>query len=124
APPNVKGWEGGPSWLNTATVVARLNFAHALALGGGELNLADPDPTRSVAVAVDPSALARRQRITEPEALVSFYSDLLVQGDVEKRGRPRLVAFLPEAQPEGPPRDRRIGKMIQALMTMPEYQWA
>jgi hypothetical protein len=33
APPNVKGWPGGPSWLNTATVLERDNFAAALATG-------------------------------------------------------------------------------------------
>src|SRR5262249_23733192 len=27
APPNVKGWPGGRAWLNTATVLARQNFA-------------------------------------------------------------------------------------------------
>ena len=32
-PPNVKGWPGGPSWLNTSTVLARDNFAGALAMG-------------------------------------------------------------------------------------------
>ena len=38
APPNVKGWEGGKAWLNTATVLARHNFAHALVNGMGDLN--------------------------------------------------------------------------------------
>ena len=33
APPNVKGWPGGPSWLNTSTVLERDNFAGALAMG-------------------------------------------------------------------------------------------
>jgi len=33
APPNVKGWPGGPSWLNTATLLERDNFAGALAMG-------------------------------------------------------------------------------------------
>jgi hypothetical protein len=32
-PPNVKGWPGGQSWLNTATLLARDNFAGALAMG-------------------------------------------------------------------------------------------
>ena len=32
-PPNVKGWPGGPSWLNTSTMLARDNFAGALAMG-------------------------------------------------------------------------------------------
>jgi hypothetical protein len=33
APPNVKGWPGGPSWLNTATLLERDNFAGCLAMG-------------------------------------------------------------------------------------------
>jgi hypothetical protein len=33
APPNVKGWPGGQTWLNTSTVLARQNFAQALAMG-------------------------------------------------------------------------------------------
>jgi uncharacterized protein (DUF1800 family) len=33
APPNVKGWRGGRDWLNTSTVLARQNFAQALAMG-------------------------------------------------------------------------------------------
>ena len=32
-PPNVKGWPGGRSWLNTATVLARHNFAQTVASG-------------------------------------------------------------------------------------------
>src|SRR5262249_9226668 len=33
APPNVKGWPGGSSWLNTSTALERTNFAEALAMG-------------------------------------------------------------------------------------------
>jgi hypothetical protein len=33
APPNVKGWREGQNWLNTSTVLARQNFAQALAMG-------------------------------------------------------------------------------------------
>ncbi|MBV9848889.1 MAG: DUF1800 domain-containing protein [Armatimonadetes bacterium] len=29
-PPSVKGWDGGPAWINTATMMARLNFANTL----------------------------------------------------------------------------------------------
>jgi hypothetical protein len=34
APPNVKGWREAKTWLNTATVLARDNFAQSLAMGG------------------------------------------------------------------------------------------
>jgi uncharacterized protein (DUF1800 family) len=33
APPNVKGWPGGPAWLNTSTLLERDNFAWAVATG-------------------------------------------------------------------------------------------
>ena len=33
APPNVKGWRGGKAWLSTSAVLARHNFAQALAMG-------------------------------------------------------------------------------------------
>jgi hypothetical protein len=33
APPNVKGWPGGQTWLNTSTVLARQNFGQGLAMG-------------------------------------------------------------------------------------------
>jgi uncharacterized protein (DUF1800 family) len=124
APPNVKGWEGGTSWLNTATVVARHNFAYALALGGGALNLAEPDPTRSAAVAVDPSSLARRLRLREPEDVVALYVDLLLQGDLSQAARKRLVAFVEEGPREGPGREQRVREMIHALLTVPEHQLA
>jgi hypothetical protein len=33
APPNVKGWRTGTDWLNSATLLARNNFAEKVALG-------------------------------------------------------------------------------------------
>ena len=33
APPNVKGWPGGKTWLNSATVLARQNFAQTMTVG-------------------------------------------------------------------------------------------
>jgi uncharacterized protein (DUF1800 family) len=29
-PPTVKGWDGGPAWINTSTMLARFNFVNAL----------------------------------------------------------------------------------------------
>ena len=33
APPNVKGWRTGTDWLNSATLLARNNFAEKVAVG-------------------------------------------------------------------------------------------
>jgi uncharacterized protein (DUF1800 family) len=34
APPNVKGWDGGPTWINTSTLLTRFNFVNALVSTG------------------------------------------------------------------------------------------
>jgi hypothetical protein len=122
APPNVKGWPGGKAWLNTATVLARANFAQQLSSGTGQLNLSDPSAT--VAVAVDPSALLRLEKISEPPQVVSFLVDLLLQGDTTVPERDRLTAFVAAGKPDGPAMDQRVRETVHSIMTMPEYQLA
>jgi hypothetical protein len=39
APPNVKGWRTGTDWLNSATLLARNNFAEKVALGEWNANI-------------------------------------------------------------------------------------
>ena len=46
APPTVKGWDGGEAWINTSTLLARINFANALSnsrqmFGGQSVRLTD-----------------------------------------------------------------------------------
>ena len=43
APPNVKGWDGGLSWITTNTLLSRYNQASVLVMGQGEL-MASPGP--------------------------------------------------------------------------------
>ena len=69
APPNVKGWEGGTAWLNTATIVVRHNLAYTMSLGGGALNLGDPDPYGVAAIAVRGKSLVTPPRIKLPDAI-------------------------------------------------------
>jgi uncharacterized protein (DUF1800 family) len=122
APPNVKGWPGGKAWLNTATLLARHNFAQALALGLTELGR--DDPLLDIFIAVDPATPIRRQRITRPEKVVEFFADALVQGDIRAGVRKRLIDFLQEDNPQGDAWSQRIREMIHAIMTTSEYQLA
>src|SRR5438270_5935676 len=39
APPNVKGWDGGLSWITTNNLLARYNYAEMLVFGTAQLNL-------------------------------------------------------------------------------------
>jgi uncharacterized protein (DUF1800 family) len=62
APPSVAGWDQGPGWINTATSLARANFALGLIEGGR----------------FDAERLAKRHG----EDPVGFYGTLLLQGEV------------------------------------------
>jgi hypothetical protein len=53
-PPNVKGWDGGEKWINTATLFNRYNFVGGLLYGDGreprrERGMAAPDQTDEAA---------------------------------------------------------------------------
>ena len=45
SPPNVKGWRTGTDWLNSATLLARNNFAEKVALGTWNPNARPPRDT-------------------------------------------------------------------------------
>jgi uncharacterized protein (DUF1800 family) len=122
APPNVKGWVGGQAWLNTATVLARANFAQVLASGTGQLNLSDP--SAPIGVAIDPAALVRVEKISEPPRVVSFLTDLLLEGHLSEHATARLTHFLDAGKPTGQAFDQRVRETVHSIMTMPEYQLA
>jgi hypothetical protein len=55
-PPNVKGWDGGKSWINTATLTFRYQLARQLVLGIREVD--QPHPETTPQASPSPSALA------------------------------------------------------------------
>jgi uncharacterized protein (DUF1800 family) len=124
APPNVKGWPGGKTWLNTSTVLARHNFAQALCSGTGEINKGSAENPEPSAAFVDPSAYFRREKITEPEKILDTLADMVFQDDLGDKTRKRLLTFLNEGEPKGQALDQRIRETIHALLCMPEYQLA
>jgi hypothetical protein len=121
APPNVKGWPGGRSWLNTSTVLERDNFAEAVALG-----TLWPGPSRGHVppVALDPARLLREEKVSRPEDVVRALLDLYVPGGVPPEARSKLVAFVAEGNPAGADVDRRAREAVHAILTMAEYQLA
>jgi uncharacterized protein (DUF1800 family) len=123
APPNVKGWEAGKAWLNTATVLARHNFAHSLVNGMGDLNeYAKRFNLQTFFPAVNPLAFVLRQGITEPAKIVDLYAELLLPGDVRPEVRQKLVAHIGDADPETEGFAQRCRDALFVLLTLPEYQ--
>jgi uncharacterized protein (DUF1800 family) len=151
-PPNVKGWPGGPSWLNTSTMLERDNFAETLAVGTRWFS-PTPDSTAATAaanptvgqaagkptqpamsadmadepappLALDPARVLIEESVSRPEDVVRALLDLYLTGDVRSEVRAKLVAFVGEGNPSGPALARRVREAVHAILTVAEYQLA
>jgi uncharacterized protein (DUF1800 family) len=106
-PPNVKGWDGGRTWINSSTVLERGNWAADVVWGNPDVGLGTYDPL----------AWARRYELA-PERAVSAFVDLLLQDRVSRSARERIVRT-------GAPGDAdRLRKAIQLALNCPECQLA
>jgi hypothetical protein len=148
APPNVKGWRGAKAWLNTATVLARDNFAQSLAMGqlwgGGNRN--DMVNSRFVPVptpkmpksspptdkpeepaphkAFDPARVIHEEKVTSAKDIARVLLDVYLPGGVRPSSEAQLIDFVEAGHPKGPALDRRIRETVHAILTMPEYHLA
>jgi hypothetical protein len=153
APPNVKGWPGGTTWINTSRMLARDNFAESLAMGtlwprsSGEAGAGEGDsPSRTVARLVrkvtrlaappsapgppepprafDPAGLLDDEGVSQPEAIVDAMLEHYLPGGVRPEARARLVAFVAEGRPAGAALRRRVREAVHAVLSMAEYHLA
>jgi Protein of unknown function (DUF1800) len=152
APPNVKGWPGGTSWLNTSTILERDNFAADLAMGTLWADPAPESTSRTAAApltlrdkirkftsamlpadtpeepapprAFDPARLLAEEGANDPDEIVRALLDLYLPGGLRPVSRAKLVAFLAQGKPTGRALERRVREAIHALLTLAEYQLA
>jgi uncharacterized protein (DUF1800 family) len=106
-PPNVKGWDGGRTWLNSTTVLERCNWASDLVWGNADFSLKP----------FDPLAWARRHGIA-PEHTLETLADLLVQDDLVPQARELILRTGRDGRAD------RLRKGLQLLLHCPEYQLA
>ena len=85
-PPTIEGWHGGRHWINTATMVQRMNLASALlALGGrygGKL---------------DPNVIVSRYDAKDSAAAAKLIVDTLLQSDWPEEQREVLWRAVPSS---------------------------
>jgi uncharacterized protein (DUF1800 family) len=119
-PPSVKGWDGGPAWLNGQTLLFRQNLA---------LALTSTEDDRFQA-RCDPAALLRRHGVEGDEAAVDFLLRLFLQGDVPAESRERLLNYLRDARSRpvasywtaADAADHRARAVCHLVLTLPEFQ--
>src|SRR5205807_192082 len=121
APPSVKGWDGGPTWLNGQTLLFRQNLALALCSRDARY-VRRPEPD----VVAEPADLLARHH-GEP---VAFLLDLFLQGDVPVETRQNLTNYLGQARTAKLPvywiaadRDHHPTRAVcHLVLTLPEFQ--
>ena len=94
-PPSVKGWDGGPAWINTSTLLARFNFVNAL------IAQTAPGKNAQPAVAapnVAPDEIVRRTGM-DPAKVAAQLVGGVVQDDVTSDVRATIVAYLSSQTP-------------------------
>ncbi|MBY0227973.1 MAG: DUF1800 domain-containing protein [Gemmataceae bacterium] len=119
-PPSVKGWDGGPAWLNGQTLLYRQNLA---------LAFCSTEDARFGA-RLDPAALARRHGAKSGEEQVDLFLKLFLQGDVPAEQRRKLLDFTKKARTARHPvywtaqdaADQRVRSLCHLVLTLPEYQ--
>jgi uncharacterized protein (DUF1800 family) len=105
APPNVRGWPGGRMWINTSTLFVRYNTGYRLL--DGQLPRVDKshlnDETKDAA---------------DANAVVDYWVNRLIQRPITADKRQVLI----EALGDDPNREANVRKMLQLIMSMPDYQ--
>jgi hypothetical protein len=131
APPNVKGWDGGKAWLNTATLLARHNLAWTLVGNQARRDVMEERSfgrARSFTTAAAPRSsavdLVRKHGGADAPRQVAFLLDLFLAGDVDAAGRQKLESFLKRDNPKDKTWEQRIRETMHTILLMPEYQLA
>jgi hypothetical protein len=117
APPNVKGWDGGTAWLNTATLLARHNLAWKLVKGKEVKNFQ-----------IDLAELAQKHGGKTIDEQIDFLAVLLLQEELSPEARNQLLEFGHKAssgdQPQDDSSNPALREIAHAMLTMPAYQLA
>ncbi len=134
APPNVKGWDGGKSWITTSTLLFRYNFANYLVNGDtmfpgntpprpqgkgvGFGRVAAGEPARRDPV--DVAKLVPNDLRSKPQELVTFLSQRLFQN---MPPAPELAAFTKYVESHGGDNgDQNVRGLMHLMMSTPQFQ--
>jgi uncharacterized protein (DUF1800 family) len=109
-PPNVKGWDGGRTWINSSTLLGRASLVPRL--------LADPN-TRFAGGNLE--ALAEKHHLASVEQAVAWLAETLLAVPLPREAKER-IASLGEAAPGG--RSQQLAAALEALAAIPEFQLA
>jgi uncharacterized protein (DUF1800 family) len=117
-PPNVAGWPGGREWINTRTLLARVNFSSQITT---EMNRRGQLVSR-----VEKDLLAPNADLSTPDHIIEAVWDALMPGQKPStRALPALMEFLQKDAPGGKVSlPAKLPGLVSLVMGTPEYQMA
>ncbi|MDP9018945.1 MAG: DUF1800 domain-containing protein, partial [Candidatus Eremiobacteraeota bacterium] len=115
APPSVKGWDGGPAWINTTTLLARFNFVNTL-MQNRKLN-----PFSAAAVVQAAGGM-------DAQAVVGYLAQDALQNDLTTSMRMALIEYMNATGALNPQRfgpenfEERIRGALALILNLPANQ--
>jgi hypothetical protein len=133
APPNVKGWDGGKSWITTSTLLFRYNFANYLVNGDAMLPKqavgkgAGPEFRKAAQISaqiqrppIDPAKLIPAELRDKPSELVDFLSTRLFATRAPENEHQAFVRYVEARKPDTS--DTTLRGLIHLMMSTPQFQ--
>lgn len=135
-PPNVAGWPGGRSWIDSSSLLLRLQLPQTL-LKQAEVNIALKEDENDLAPQVPRrERLLRAGRREDQDAPVSLatvaslltkvpadqHPEMLAKFLLQTPLRPENLALIRQAAPEGGGPQQTLRQQVGVLLSLPEYQ--
>ena len=126
APPNVRGWVGGKSWINSSTLAARQQLAEALflpmsreSLNADEVNRLQKDRFKSEWSLSISEEKINRVAALEDEEMIDHLTKYLLSGSNHRHIRSLLLNYLQNSRGN---RNWNVRNLLIALLQSPQYQ--
>ncbi|MXW30585.1 MAG: DUF1800 domain-containing protein [Chloroflexi bacterium] len=107
-PPNVAGWPGGVTWINSSALLQRVNMAGKIA------------EARANRLRFTPTDLVDGRGLRTSAEIVDFFADLLLGGRLNGAGRDILTAFLDGMGNVS--LDRKLRNVVYLMLASPDFQ--
>jgi uncharacterized protein (DUF1800 family) len=126
-PPNVKGWDGGLSWITTSNLLNRYNYAGYLVLGenpnGGRNRAGKAGNKRRMGMAhknaVNVAKLFPEEVRNDKKLLAAAVQRQLLQGELKREHRRTLETYL---ESQGKLDDVDVLHALRLVMCTPQFQ--
>ncbi|HVK59518.1 MAG TPA: DUF1800 domain-containing protein [Candidatus Kapabacteria bacterium] len=124
-PPNVKGWDGGLSWITTSNLLNRYNYAGYLVLGENPINTPKNPAGKKRrmrlrgANSVDVAAVFPESVRKDKNLLAAAVQKRLLHGELKPENQKTLQAYLDS---QGELDDVDVLHALRLVMCTPEFQ--